>query len=182
MWAGWTCGTYRKKRGPWTFMFWTVLDDSHSMTIEHITQMENVSSYQFWDKCTEWPLNDIEHYKVKGCFNNNNLFIFYSTNIYVSLCWTKLKVVHCTCIGKTSQKFPWTGLRTEGGVMFWNFHSHMIQNYRKWNKKQEARVALLGYLLKEYRSQKIGIHRMTPNWTWTPNSQKYSIYTKYLTL
>ncbi len=26
------------------------------------------------------------------------------------------------------------------------------------------------------------MHRMTPNWTWTLNSQKYSMYTKYLPL
>ncbi len=26
------------------------------------------------------------------------------------------------------------------------------------------------------------MHRMTPNWSWTLNSQKYSIYTKYLPL
>ncbi len=30
--------------------------------------------------------------------------------------------------------------------------------------------------------QKLEMHRMTPNWTWTLNSQKYSIYTKYLPL
>ncbi len=28
--------------------------------------------------------------------------------------------------------------------------------------------------------QKSGVHRMTPNWTWTLNSQKYPIYTKDL--
>ncbi len=26
------------------------------------------------------------------------------------------------------------------------------------------------------------IHRMTPNWTWTLNSQKYTVYTEYLPL
>ncbi len=31
-----------------------------------------------------------------------------------------------------------------------------------------------------YNSSKNGIHRMTPNWTWTLSSQKYSIYIKYL--
>ncbi len=30
--------------------------------------------------------------------------------------------------------------------------------------------------------QKSEMHRVTPNWTWTLNSQKYSIYTKYLPL
>ncbi len=31
-------------------------------------------------------------------------------------------------------------------------------------------------------SQKLEMHQMTPNWTWTHNGQKYSIYTKYLPL
>ncbi len=28
--------------------------------------------------------------------------------------------------------------------------------------------------------RKSEMHRMIPNWTWTLNSQKYSMYTKYL--
>ncbi len=32
------------------------------------------------------------------------------------------------------------------------------------------------------RSSKMEMHRMTSKWTWTPNSLKYSIYTKYLPL
>ena len=40
-----------------------------------------ISSYMpFWVKCTEWPPNDLEHYKI-----NSTQYIFSSTSISISL-------------------------------------------------------------------------------------------------
>ena len=86
--------------------------------------------------------------------------------------------------------------------------SIMKKKYQKKKTKKNKRPRGLGVLLghflvkripemhklsttkiPEYLSQtvdtrwsKLEMHRMTPSWTWRLNSQKYSIYTKYLPL
>ncbi len=125
-------------------------------------------------KCTEWPQTELEHLSIKSTPGDPNCGPFYSTisSFLVTSCTKSSKIGNAPNAPKlnlnawqsifkstlyTLNAYPW-------GPNFGPFHC-TISRFR------EATCT---------RSSKIGKAPNEPNWTWTLNSQKYSIYTKYL--
>ena len=102
-------------------------------------------------KCTQWPQNELEHLTVKSTL--------YTLNTYP---WGP----NCGPFHSTISHFRDT--RCTSSVKIGNVPNDPKLNLNTWTR----------FWYK--RSWKIGNASNDPNWTWTPNSQKYSINTKYL--
>ncbi len=125
-----------------------------------------LSYMPFSDKCTEWPQNYIEHYKVRGtpymcywCSPVLNLSPFCS--LASRFCVTK----HLRQVHRIKAKRPWT-----------------IQDQMYpicVSSVPESQIAVLfGLRPAVFEIQAIfrKVHRMTTKWPWIRQGQKYPIY------
>ncbi len=77
-----TTGTVNDWKWPWTLegqWYMHVLQELPSPKFQSITLYNHsFSGYQqCWDKCTEWPQNDLEHYESKVSYTNVHIYVCY---------------------------------------------------------------------------------------------------------
>ncbi len=117
-------------------------------------------------KFIEWPQTKLEYLTVKS-------IPFRSTN-------SRFRDTTCTRSGKIgkhrmTQNWTWT-LNSKNTL----YTKYMLNTYVRGPNIGPFSSASSRFL--DTRLSKSEMHRITPNWTWTRNSQKYPTCTKYLPL
>ncbi len=126
------------------------------------------SSYMpFWDKCTEWPQNDLEYWKVKG-----TRYAYHK----------RPRVPNCTMLRSTASHFRVTG-RFETSAsndpkMTLNTDRSKSAPYTCCNYQRVINVTPVRSIPNSFpvTSHSESVHQMTSKWRWTINVQRYHIY------
>ncbi len=131
-------------------------------------------------KCTEWPQTEFEDLTVKNTLYALNTYPEAQILVNFAL-WLAISEIQHVHGRRKSQMHQMTPIWT------WKLNRQKYSICTKYLITSEAQILVRFAIrlavskIQHLQSQwKLEIHRMTPNWTWRLNSQKYSIYTKCL--
>ena len=165
---------------------WTLNSQKCSVYTKYLPKKPKFQSVSLYDqqfsrykvaenrKCTEWPQTDLKHLTVKSTLHTLNTYPMRPK------CW---------CFSLYDYPFPRYKVdqnrkQTEWPQTELKHLTVKVTLYTiEWSPPGAhivVRFALRPAICEIQGRRKSEMHRMTPNWTWTLNSQKYPVYTKYL--
>ena len=147
----------------------------------------SISLYELWfsrckvpenQNCTEWPQTKLERLTVKKVLYIHYILTPDAQILVRFVLWPAVFKIQGYKNWKCTE---WSQIELEHLTVKSTLH---ILNTYPWDPNFGQFCSTISRFRDNYVQgyKKSEMHQMTPNWTWTLNSQKYTIYTKYLPL